>query len=129
MSRFVRPVRVLLTLANGDTITVKERLSAGEQRAMFVRMRRAGDDDLLRVDPMQVGLARLTAYLLDWSLTDDAGQRVEIRDRGIAEVEAILNSLDPDAFQEISVALDAHIGAVTAARAQEKKTQSGESTS
>src|SRR5579864_6637013 len=77
-SRFVRPSTRTLTLANGDTLTVKRRLSSGEQRAAFARMYLTGADGALSLNTLQTGMAIITAYLVNWSLTDDDGQHVDI---------------------------------------------------
>ena len=47
-SRFVRPDVTVLHISEGDTLTVKRRLNAGEHRAMFARMYLAGVDGQLR---------------------------------------------------------------------------------
>ena len=127
MSRFVHPASVVLQISQGDSLTVKARLNTGEQRAMFARMYRTPENGspTAHLDPMAVSMARVTAYLLDWTFTNDQGHLVEIRDRPVAEVEDALNALDPDDFVEIRQAIDAHIARLEAARAAEKKTQPG----
>jgi hypothetical protein len=124
-SRFTRPETTTLPLANGDTLTVKRRLTAGEQRAMFSRMYQTGAEGLLQLDRMQLGLATMLAYLVDWTLTDDNGQLVEIRGLPPEDLAVILDSLTPEDFKEISTAIDAHSEAMEAFRAAEKKTASG----
>jgi hypothetical protein len=121
-SRFIRPETTVLTLANGDTLVVKQRLNAGEQRARFTRIFLAGADGSRRVDPMQTGMALITAYLLDWSLTDDDGRPVKIAGLSVNELASVLDSLEPDSFGEIAAAIDAHETAQAAARETEKKT-------
>jgi hypothetical protein len=126
MSRFVRPNADVLTISDGDTLVVRRRLNTGEQRAMFQRMRAAASNgDGYKVDPMQVGLATMTAYLLDWSLRDDTGAPVVIRDQPIEAVESAINALDPEDFAEIREAIETHVARIDAARAEEKKTRSG----
>jgi hypothetical protein len=126
MSRFVRPNTDVLPLSDGDTLVVRRRLNTGEQRAMFQRMRAAAPNgDGYHVDPMQVGLATMTAYLLDWSLRDDNGAPVVIRDQPMPVVESAINALDPDDFAEIREAIETHVARVEAARAEEKKTRRG----
>ncbi len=116
-SRFVRPDTKTLTLANGDTLLVKRRMNHGEQRDAFLRMR---SNAVNAVDAM------IVAYLLDWSLTDDDGRPIVIRDRPADEVQASLDNLDPDDFQEIKRAIEDHETAVMAERDAEKKQQGGE---
>ena len=122
MSRFVRPQTTTLALTRGDTITVKTRLTSGEQRDAFARMYIAGMDGRLRANPLQTGLAMMVAYLIDWSLTDDDGQPVPIKGLPIAELESVLNTLEPESFTEIKLAIERHEGAMAAARDVEKKT-------
>jgi hypothetical protein len=123
MSRFVRPETVTLKLAGGDTLTVRKRLNAGEARA---RVERWTETDPatgeLRAKVTRAGLATITAYLLDWTLTDDAGRLVDVRDVGILELEAILDNLEPESLLEIREAIDAHEKAMIAERDAQKKT-------
>jgi hypothetical protein len=124
-SWFVRPEQTVLTLSEGKTLTVKRRLNAGERRAQYARMYLAGVDGQLRVNPMAAGLTLVTTYLLDWSLTDDAGQPVNIRGVSVEELAARLNDLEPERFAEIHAAIDQHEDAMAAEREQEKNGQDG----
>jgi hypothetical protein len=65
------------------------------------------------------------AYLLDWSLTDEDGVHVEIRDKPREEVRSILRQLDPLDFQEIRVAVETHVAAQDQLREAEKNGQGG----
>src|SRR3954471_22097962 len=121
MSRFVRPETTVLSISDGDTLTVKNYLTHGEQSRAYARMYRAGGEG---VDPQMVALSMVLAYLLDWSLTDDAGQQVLIRDKSDDDVRAVLESLHTDDFDEIREAIKAHEGRMAAAR-QEKKRPNG----
>ncbi len=125
MSRFPKPETTVLTLKNGDTITVRRRLNAGETRAAYARMYLAGVDGTLRANPLQTGIARCTAFLLDWSLTDDDGKPVVIRGVGVEELTSALDSLDMESFVEIREAIEAHEAAQLTAREQEKKDPAG----
>jgi hypothetical protein len=126
MSRFVRPETRVLKISNGDTLTVKKRLSHGERQASFSRMYMAGLDGDLKVNPLQGGMAMVLAYLVDWSLVDDAGTRVEIRGLAADDVEAVLNALDPDDFAEIKTAIEQHEHEMLAERQVAKKAIDGE---
>jgi hypothetical protein len=128
-SRFVRPDTAVLTISRGDTLIVKRRLNAGEQRARFARMSLSGVDGSLNVNRLQVGLATITAYLLDWSLTDDSQRPVVIRDLSEPDLAAKLDALDPESFSEIREAIEAHEAAMEAERAVEKKLSATPSTS
>lgn len=121
MNRFVRPETAVLTISQGDTLTVKRRLNAGEQRAMFAQMYTAGVDGAMRANPMQSGVALVLAYLLDWSLVDESGKTVPIRDQPYATVKAALDALDPLSFAEVRQAIEQHDAAMDAERAEEKK--------
>lgn len=122
MSRFVRPETTTLTLANGDQLFVRTRLSAGEQRAQFARMYSADDDGRWRPNPTMLGVGVVLAYLLDWTLTDDAGTRVSIRDLSVDDLQRVIDSLDTESFAEIRTAIETHEAAMTTARDAEKKT-------
>lgn len=128
-SRFVRPDIAVLKLSNGDTLTVKKRLNSGEQRAAYARMYLAGADGTVKANPLAIGLSRITAYLLDWSLTDDDGNLVVIRNQPVDAVVGALDSLDSESFVEISEAITAHEEAMQAERNAEKNGQAGESKS
>ena len=129
-SRFSRPEVTVLSLTNGDTLTVKRRLTAGEQRAMFARMYQPhGENGALSLNRMQIDLATMLAYLVDWSLVDDDGQPVPIRGLPPDEVATVLDALTPEDFKEISAAIDAHSEAMEAFRREEKKTPPGDAAS
>src|SRR5262245_17812206 len=127
MSRFVRPETSLLRISGGDTLTVKRRLNAGEQRRAFAKMSvqdAAGD---LRVDRLQVGIAMVLAYLLDWTITDDNGAVVAIRDQPIDTVAAVLDDLEPESYEEIRDAIERHDAKTRAEREKEKNARDGAS--
>lgn len=121
MSRFVRPETATLTLANGDTLTVKKRLSAGEHRELLARMSYIAADGTRKFDNLNRGLAMAQSYLIDWSLTDAAGNAVEIRGMSVDALTAALNNLTTEDFNEIRDAIDAHEVATDQERADAKK--------
>jgi hypothetical protein len=112
-SRFVSPQTTTLKLSNGDTLTVKRRLNFGEQTDQLAAMASAPlpGETTMRANPFEIGIAMVLAYLLDWSLTDEDGVHVEIRDKPREEVRSILRQLDPLDFQEIRVAVETHVAA------------------
>lgn len=118
-SRFVRPEYATLPISDGDTLTVKKRLTAGEQRDAYGRMYQT--EGGFRVNPLQSGLALVTAYLVDWSLVDESGARVSIRGLPVAELEQVLNALDTESFNEIKDAIQAHELAMREEREAQKK--------
>jgi hypothetical protein len=123
-----RPETARLELTQGDWLMVKKHLTAGEHRAMFARMMKAGDG-VDRLDPTRVGLAKIVTFLLDWSFTDADGKPVVIRDQSAAVLEAALDALDPESFTEVLKAIEGHMQATEEARAQEKNGQGGENAS
>jgi hypothetical protein len=124
-SRFVRPDTTKLTLADGEWLLVRRRLSSGEQRAAFARLYLAGVDGALHVNPLAIGIGQVTSYLIDWSLRDDDGAKVEIRGLSMEELTSVLDTLEPEAFGEIREAIQAHELAMIAERADAKKNPAG----
>jgi len=120
MSRFVRPQTRTLTLANGDQLIVRERLTAGEQRAHFARLYTPGADGRYQVNALMAGMAIVIAYLLDWNFKDDQDQAVVIRDLAPDELQRVLDSLDSESFVEVRTAIEAHDAAMLEARTQKK---------
>jgi hypothetical protein len=140
MSRFVKPTEVRLPISDGDYLIVKEKLTAGEQLEVFARLYKTAEGgssggvtvgktgiaESMTLDPLQVGLSMVLGYLLDWSLTDDDGRVVSIRNQPLDVVTAALRNLEFDDYQEIVAAVQAHDARHQAAR-QEKKRSGGPS--
>jgi hypothetical protein len=125
-SRFVRPETKTLSLSDGDTITVRRRLNLGQQREAFDKMAYEHEDGKpLRANPLKVGVAMVSAYLVDWSIVDFDGRHVAILDKSEDKLIEILNDMDPEDFEEIRAAIDTHVDAERAARAAEKNAQNG----
>jgi hypothetical protein len=130
MSRFVRPESVKLDLTDGDWLIVKRRLTAGEERHAFARiLKQAAVGERMSLDFEQTGLAKIVAYLLDWSLADDTGAVVPIRDQPASDLDAALLNLDPASIAEIYAAVTDHEAAQLAALDAEKKTRATETPS
>jgi hypothetical protein len=132
--RVVRPQEIQLSLSDGDWIRVKKRLTAGEAREQFARIvKDAPGGERPTLASMQVGISRILAYLLDWSLTDEKGMVLPLRNgRGELAVDvmtASLNSIDPDSFSEILSAVEAHEEAMEKEREVEKNSQATASNS
>jgi hypothetical protein len=125
-SRFVRPETRRLDLSDGDWIIVKDRLTAGEQHAVYARIYVEGSDGKAHVNPLEVSRAIVVAYLVDWNLVDEHGAVVNIRGVSRDELLATLDNLDAASFREVQTAITDHDAAMTAERTQEKKV-SGES--
>jgi hypothetical protein len=125
-SRVVRPETTKLSISGGDWLLVKKRLTHGEQQAAFAR-RYVTDVEGAKVNLLQhTGLALITSYLLDWSLTDLEDKPLGIRGEPISVVEAHLNAIDPGSFDEIRDAIRAHEAAMDAERDAQKKIHGGE---
>jgi hypothetical protein len=126
MSRFVRPETEKLEISGGDWLLVKRRLTAGEERHAFARIvKRMSIGERPELDPEATGLNKIVAYLLDWSLRDDEGAIVPIREQPANVVEAAILSLDPGSFREIHDAIAAHESRQAAALEDEKKRTDG----
>jgi hypothetical protein len=123
--RLVRPELVVLPLSAGDTITVKQRLSSGEERAMIRRGLSYSATGARTFDPINGGVAKILAYLVDWSFQGLDGARLVIHDQPASVVESALDLLEPESYSEILRAIEAHETAMAAARAAEKKTLTG----
>ena len=108
MSRFVRPDTRTLTLANGDTLTVRARLTAGEVRGQYARMYAHGANGTLVRNPLLSGQGVILAYLLDWSLRDDDGNTVPIRDLSADDLARVIDSLDLESYDEIKTVIEKH---------------------
>lgn len=138
-NRFVRPDTTRLAISQGDWLIVKRRLSAGEQRQIFTRLIKTAGGSMsrptdgsspevladIRVEPSQVGLSQVLAYLLDWSLTDAEGNPVVIRNQPIQVVTAALDALDVESYNEIEKVIQAHEVAMLKEREIEKKQRDG----
>jgi len=122
--RFVRPERVVLPLSGGDSLIVRKRLTAGEQRQQFVRAYTADGTGKLRVNLIETGMALITAYLIDWNQHDDPD--ASIKGLSVDELTEVLNLLDPASFTEIKEAIERHELAMLAERDAEKNDQGGE---
>lgn len=123
--RIRRPEIVRIDLPTGDWIIVKKHLTAGDERQMFWRMMRQGFDGKEKIDPLLVSVAKIVAYLVDWSIVDADGKPVIVRDEPPEIIAPILDMLDPDDFRAIWNAVDAHETAI----AEEKKLTPGAITS
>lgn len=117
-SWFIRPETKILHI-DGQTLTVRKRLNTGEQRRAIAAQYAARPDGSLRVDPFQIGIAKVVAYLLDWSLD------VDIKGLGPDDLRSVLDNLAPERFTQIREAIDAHEIAMTAEHEAAKNGQDG----
>lgn len=124
-TRIVRPETRRLEISGGDWLLVKRRLNAGEQRGLFARMYHANGDGRRVLDPLQTGPALILAYLLDWSLVDERGSVLAIRDEPDEVKQAALDAIDYESFVEIRTAIERHQEANDLEETAKKKTRSG----
>lgn len=136
-SRVRRPETDILEISGGDTLTVKRYLTAGEFRQLIrasIRPMRidaatAGnghaENSVFEIDPTEVGLATVVAYLLDWTFTDFDGRPLVIRDQPPAVVRAALDAIDAASYAEVQRAIQHHDTAARAFIAAEKKMTPG----
>jgi hypothetical protein len=121
--RFVQPETVRLSLSDGEFVDIKKELNAGEQRRVFAGLvKHMGAGETIELAPEQVGLTKLLAYLIGWSLVDANEKPVPVN-------EGAINALDSETYAELVAAIDAHEEAVEKARAMRKNAQNGESRS
>ena len=121
-NRFVRPEMIMIPISDGDTITIRKELNAGEQRALFDAAR-IPESDPPKVDPVKFGPAMAAAYLLDWSFTNGDGHKVDITGASPDELVDVLNSLQGATLTEVIDAINRH---VVDQAAEEKKILPGE---
>jgi len=106
MLRFATADTRTLTLSDGETLTVKARLTHGEVQAMFARMY-ARQDGQTVVLPSS-GDALIVAYLVDWSAKDEQGRPVPLRGLSPSEVQDRLDALEHEAVLEMRDAIKEH---------------------
>lgn len=128
-SWFVRPDTTILHLTGGKTLTVRRRLTMGEQRRAFARMTTTSEAGELKINRLEVSIAQAAAYLVDWNATDAGGDKVPIRGLSPDELITVLDNLRPEVFEEIKTAIEAHEAAMVREREAEKNGQDGESKS
>jgi hypothetical protein len=120
---FVQGGIVRLPLSGEQWIDVKAELNAGEARKIFsglVKTMQAGKPTEL--DPEKVGLTKLLAYLVGWSLCNRDGRPEPIE-------ESSIDNLSQGRYREIMDAVDAHEAASEAKREARKNGQGGEKAS
>jgi hypothetical protein len=114
--RFVSPETDRIDFTEDEWIEVKRELTTGETRAMYGQMYTDG-----AFDGRRVALARILAYVVEWSLLDLAGRPAPL------SVQAI-DGLDNDTFRELREAIDRHEKQQDDAREAQKKTPSSGAT-
>ena len=128
-SWIVVPGVVVLPLSEGVSVTVKAQLASGEERRMIRRGVSYGADGARTFDPVEAGVAKILAYLVDWTVPGPDGRVVPIAGLAPEGLEPVLDMLGSDRYTEILRAVEAHEARQAEARAAKKKTPSGELTS
>jgi len=134
--RVRRPTTERLELSDGDALTVKRDLTAGEYRDLMRASTRplqvtpsevgTATTGLMEIDPIAAGLATVMAYLLDWTFLDADGHKLVIAEQPPEVVRAVLANIDSDAYMEVQKAILAHQNRRAAELSEEKKTRTGE---
>ncbi len=108
--RVVRPDVVRLSISDGDYLDVKKTLNAGEYRDLIAGM--AGTShfgEKAVVDMKKVGITKVLAYLVGWSLVGFDGTPLPYHGDLPEDARlSSLRSLDTSTFTEITDAIDAH---------------------
>lgn len=129
-SWFVRPDTAVLQLPHGRTLTVRRRLSMGDERRFFHRISTSSNErGELQFDRREFNLAQVLAYLIDWNASDDDGRPVPIRGLSTDDLQQVLENLRPDIWSDIRAAIADHDLAMGRERDAEKNGQTGETTS
>lgn len=121
-SRVVRPKFRRVTISDGDWLLLKEQLTHGEQQEAFAR-KYVADVMGNRLNLRLVGMDRVLAFLVDWSLVGLDNQVIDIRGKSTDEVEGALNSLDTESVAEIRTAVEQHEADMEKERAERKNSQ------
>jgi len=122
MSDIVTPRELTLPLADGRTVTVWAELNHGQYIAMLSRMYTEAKDGALRRDVIKTTDATVIAYLIDWTLTDPQGDRLEVRGLAPDAVQDVLNNLRQPVAQDVKRVIEAHHAQLEAAGEALKKT-------
>lgn len=102
--RFVKSEKARLPLTDGDWVEIKQRLTVGETKRMqgqgFPSMTPANEFAESKFDVRwgAIEIARLEAYLLDWSFRDE-------HDKPVKLTRAAIEALDEATFEEVSAAI------------------------
>ncbi len=121
MSPFVKPETVKLDLGwDNHFIVVRKRLAVGAVKELqSAGIKYAGQDGksgepIIGLDMPKMALARVTAYVVDWSFRSDDNKPIKVTPQAI-------QNLNPEVFDLIDARLDEHVTAQDA----EKNVQTG----
>jgi hypothetical protein len=122
--RLVRPETVRVELSDGDSLELKRELNAGEYRDMIAaqfKETQAGEG--LGVDLHNVGINKILAYLVGWSLVNFDGVSP------LPVTRDSVDKLDHGTYVEILNAIEAHHDRWELSVGERKNDQAGAITS
>ena len=114
--------KVLPLPVDGWTLTVHEELNHGQHIAMLARVYRETEDGKLHRDALKNSDALVIAYLVDWTLTDSSGERIDIKGLKPEDLQDVLNNLRIPVALQVKQAVQAHDATIGAAAEDQKKT-------
>lgn len=120
-SPIVTPRTIRLQLSGDRWVDVRERLNHGEHTALSNALHERDSDGELHYNALKWNDAMVLAFLVDWNLTDDNGRVIPIRGATREELAATIANFDEDDFQELREAIQTHVTALSAARAEKKR--------
>lgn len=110
--RFVTPEVVRIPLQNGEWIEVKKELTAGEEKsyrsAGMKGVKSEDGQNAIEIDWVAMSIARVTAYLVDWSATRQDGEGKTV---AVPVTPANIKALAEEDFTEIDEAIQKHAAA------------------
>jgi hypothetical protein len=120
----VMPRTLTLPLAYGWTVTVWEELTHGQFNDMRSRIYSESTDGTLQRNVERFFDGLVIAYLVDWTLTDAAGQPIDIRGLPADALQDAFRNLRQFAALEVQRVIEAHHDRNLAAIEDLKKTAS-----
>ena len=112
--RGIKPSTVTLTISDGDTVTIKERLTAGEDMDLTSRSGHWNNLDgkpRIEIDTALLNANTVAIYLLGWSLVSaKTGNAIPwLSNTSLDEkVKLLRDELDGDTLREIADAIGEH---------------------
>ena len=123
--RVVAPDVVHLPLSDGDVVTVKKVLNAGEYRKLiYDQFKDTTDGERVTLDHRKVGMSKLLAYIVGWTFVGFDGQPLPYRPDEPDDIRAAtIDGLDQETYRELIAAVNAHEEREEAALEAQKKTR------
>jgi hypothetical protein len=122
---FPRPLEDRLPLSDGAWIVVRRRLTHGERSDSYESIMIPLPDGTYGANRLKMGMANVTAYLLDWSNTDQPIADLCRDSKDKTALEHVLRNISPESFEEIRNAISAHEMKQWELRAAVKNSQGG----